>query len=369
MEPKSFPYDRFNQFKAEKEAALLRFMQSPTVTDIPVVVSPPVEIWGAISGDRVKSLERQLDAFALAMHLESDLAFTYLEPWHGVGVYANIFGCAVNWNDFDAPQTRPILHSLDDLRELEKPDILRAELPKMILESIRYFRKITGDQLDIALTDTQSPNDSASLIMDTSEFFAANIADMERLAPFMEMLTEVIIEFSEMQFEVMGPRAVHPGHIMLSSSSLPGISISDDNISVISEHAFANAALPYNSKLGKHFGAIALHTCGDFKQNYEIVKQVENLVLVDCHVSGADPRPNDPRKLAEAFAGSGIILKVGIGADKDHWGDLEALVRPDLRLIVQVQSDGNIAASNAMYARLKERCRKIMALKQSQLGF
>jgi hypothetical protein len=328
-----------------------------------------VDIWGAISSDRVKSLERQLDAFAFAMQIQSDFIFTYLEPWHGVGVYANIFGCPVNWYDFDAPQTLPVIHTLDDLDHLKRPDILKAELPQMILETIRYFRQVTYDQLDIVLTDTQSPNDSASLIMDTSEFFAANIADMDRLAPFMDMLTGVMIEFSEMQLEAMGPRASRPGHIMLSSPRLSGISVSDDNMAVISKRAYLNAAAPYNSRLGEHFGGIALHTCGDFHQNYDAVKRVKNLVLVDCHISGADPQPNDPRKLAEAFAGTGIILKVGIGAAEEHWDALEELIRPDLRLIIQVVSDGDVIKSNLLYEQLKERCQKMLALKKSWPGY
>jgi uroporphyrinogen-III decarboxylase len=255
---------------------------------------------------------------------------------------------------------------LDELATLKRPKILDAELPNMILDTIRYFREATHDQLDIVLTDTQSPNDSASLIISTSEFFAANLVGMEQLAPFMDMLTEVIIEFSEMQLDAMGPTAALPGHIMLSDPNLSGISISDDNIAVISERAYINAALSYNSRLGEHFGGIALHTCGDFHQNYEIVKKVKKLTQVDCHISGADPQPNQSCKLAEAFAGTGITLKVSIGAEEIHWETLDVLIRPDLRLILQVASDGIVGDSNAMYERLKDRCRSILNRKKAQ---
>jgi hypothetical protein len=364
MNPNHFPYDRFNQFKAEKDAALLSFIgSSGPWNDVPIVVLPPVDIWGSVSSDRVQSLEHQLDAFITAMQLKSDFAFTYLEPWHGVGVFANIFGCPVNWYDFDAPQTLPIYHSIDDLEDLKHPDILKAELPQMILESIRYFRSVTHDQLDISLTDTQSPNDSASLILDTSEFFAASLSDMDRLGPFMDLLTSVMIEFSEMQLEAMGPRASRPGHIMLSSPSLPGIAVSDDNTAVISKRSYANSALPYNSRLGEHFGGIALHTCGDFSQNFEVVKQVKNLVVMDCALAGVDPQPNNPQKLGDAFAGTGIILKVRIGAEDEYWKGLENLVRPDLKLILQISSDGDIAKSIEQYEKLKSRCRSILSSK------
>lgn len=368
MDIKNFPFDEFNLFIADKQANLIRFNSETHIEDIPVVIQPPSDIWGVVSGDRNLSLQHQLDVLALSMELKSDFVFSYLEPWHGVGVYANIFGCTVNWNDFDAPQTRPIIYSLSDLKTIDRPNIMDAELPCMILDTIDFFREATRDRLPIVLTDTQSPNDSASLIISTNEFFSANLIGVEELAPFMDMLTDVMIEFSEMQFSIMGPTAVHPGHIMLSAQGIPGISVSDDNMAVISARAYKNAALPYNSRLGEHFGGIALHTCGDFHQNYDIVKQVKNLTQIDCHVSGADPQPNQPRRLADAFAGTGILLKVNIGGEESNWSDLDELIRPDLRLILQVVSDGNIPKSNQIYVELKKRCRKILQEKRLEIG-
>jgi uroporphyrinogen-III decarboxylase len=364
MKPTHFPYDRFLELKQTKEQQFLAFLQAPTIDDVPVVVRPPCNVWGQVARYPEQSLELQLDALALSLQIPSDFIFSYLEPWHGVGVFANIFGCPVNWNDFDAPQTLPIYRSVEDLKNLKRPHILESELAQMVLQTIRYFRQVTGDCLDISLTDTQSPNDTASLIMDTCEFFASSLAEPEQLAPFMDMVTEVMIEFSEMQYEAMGTKASHPGHIMLSAPSLPGIAISDDNMAVISKAAYRNAALPYNSRLGEHFGGVAIHTCGDFTQNYAVVKQVKNLQLIDCALAGMDPQPNDPVKLANAFAGTGIVIKARIGGE-EHWHVLEDLIQPDLKLILQIESDGNIENSQRAYEQLKARCRSILTRKKT----
>jgi hypothetical protein len=364
MKPADFPYDCFLDLKQKKEQEFLAFLQSPTIDDIPVVVRPPCNVWGQVAHYPEQSLELQLEALALTLQIPSDFIYSYLEPWHGVGVFANIFGCQVNWNDFDAPQTLPIYRTVEDLKGLKRPHILESELAQMVLQTIRYFRQVTGDCLDISLTDTQSPNDSASLIMDTCEFFASSLAEPDLLAPFMEMVTDVMIEFSDMQFDAMGPKASHPGHIMLSAPSLPGIAISDDNMAVISKAAYRNAALPYNSRLGEHFGSIAIHTCGDFVQNYAIVKQVKNLQLIDCAVAGVDPTPNHADRLAAAFAGTGIVIKARIGGE-EHWHVLDDLIRPDLKLIVQLESDGNIENSQREYEQLKTRCNSILARKKA----
>jgi Uroporphyrinogen decarboxylase (URO-D) len=363
MDPKHFPYDRYHQVKAEKDSALYRFVNSPTIEDIPIIVRPPCDIYGAVARDRVRSLELQLDALLLALDHKSDFMFSYLEPWHGVGIYASIFGCPVNWYDFDAPQTLPIIKSVDELKDLKRPKVLASDMVQMVLETIRYFRRATHDQIDIILTDTQSPNDNASLIMDTCEFFACSLSSPERLVPFMNLITDVMIEFSEMQFEALGPTASRPGHIMVSAPELQGISISDDNMAVISHTSYLNSALAYNSRLGEYFGGVSIHTCGNFVQNYATIKQVKNLVLIDCPVSGADPLPNDPRKLSQAFANTDTIIKARIGGE-EHWGVLEDLIDPDLKLIIQIDSDGDTTKSNLNYERLKERCMKIMTAKR-----
>ena len=364
MDPQHFPYDRFLGIKEEKERRLLTWLSTDVVTDVPVVVRPPCNVWGAVSRYREQSLDLQLDALAMSLEMQSDFLFSYLEPWHGVGVYANIFGCPVNWNDFDAPQTHYLYHNVDELRDLRRPRIMDSELAQTVLETIRYFRRVTGDALGISLTDTQSPNDSASLILDTCEFFTAGLAEPEKITAFMELVTGVMIDFSDMQFEAMGPTATRPGHIMLSAPQLHGISVSDDNMAVISPATYRNSALPYNNLLSEHFGGIAIHTCGNFAQNYSAVKQTKKLALIDCALSGADPQPNHPAKLRDAFADTGIVIKARIGADEEHWQVLDELVSPHLKLMLQIESDGDIARSNQTYERLKTRCQALLSKTQ-----
>jgi hypothetical protein len=365
MKPEKFPYDRFLKFKEQKENSLVQLLSAvPPFTDVPVLVTAPCDVFGAVSADRVRSLELQLDALALSMQLESDLAFTYLEPWHGVGVYASMFGCPVEWSTFDAPQTHPVIKTVDELQDLPKPNVLGSEMARRVIDTIHYFRQQTGDQLHIVLTDTQSPNDTASLIMETNEFFAYHRQDPTRLTPLLDRVTDAIIEFSELQFEAIGPCRVQPGHIMLSGKKLAGISLSDDNMSFLSKEAYQNCSLGYNNRLAEHFGGIAIHTCGNFVQHYEMVKQMPGLIMFDCAIAGVDPSPNNPLKLSKSFAGSGVLLKVRMGFGDEYLPLLDDLVDPNLKLIVQIASDGDVEKSRTMYWKIKEKCREVLKRKQ-----
>ena len=69
----------------------------------------------------------------------------------------------------------------------------------MVLDCIDCFRERTHDGLPIALTDTQSPFDTATLVLDAAEFFAACYAEPEIVAGFLQKITDLIVEFSRVQ--------------------------------------------------------------------------------------------------------------------------------------------------------------------------
>lgn len=352
MRPEDFNFDKFAYFQEEMRGRLLRFM-SGEIQGPMVVQRAPSEHWGAMSHNREDSLSAQLDCLNFAMQLHSDLAFNYLEPWHGVGVYAAAFGCPVLWYKHDAPQTKPRYSSIDELSDLRYPDIGKCELMQKVLDTIRYLREQTGDSIPIALTDTQSPNDTASLILDTSEFFASSIAEPEMLEPLMDMVTRLIIEFSELQIEAIGrANLASPGHIMPSDVSLRGISVSDDNMAVISPASYQNTSLPYNSRLSEHFGGIAIHTCGNYKHTLPLMMETPGLAMVDCALRGADPNPNKAEDLLPWFAGKDIVLKVRVGLDALE--EVYPLLTGGVKLIVDLCCTGSIDERNRQYEMAKE---------------
>ena len=263
MKPKDFNFKKFFDFKEEMDKNYRRFLQK-TSWEIPVIQSIPSSdhfLWAC--RDKESSLETQLQSLTDMTMLKTDLAFPYLEPWHGVGVYAAAYGCKYEWVPGEAPQTRPIFQSLDEIDNIKKPDMAACEEMMAVLEMIRYFKEKTGGELDISLTDTQSPNDTASLIVDTTEFFMATIEEPERLHPLMQSITDLICQFSDEQKNTIGERFTKPGHLMISSIDSSGISISDDNMAFLSPESYTNTSLRYNNILSDYFGGLAVHTCGN----------------------------------------------------------------------------------------------------------
>ena len=353
MLAKEFNFDKFRFLQEEKDNNLKKFLTGEK-RFVPVIQRSSKAMYErAICRYRNKSLENQLDCLNDYFYLKSDFLFSYLEPWHGVGVYASAFGCPFIWYEHDAPQTLHIYSNLNEVLKFKAPNIKDCEVMNMILETIKYFRNETGGMLDISATDTQSPVDNASLIMDACEFFAEAFIEPEPLHPFMQSITDTIIEFTHMQQEVAGPALVGPGHIMPSLRGGCGIAISDDNLAIMDPKSYNNLAVPYNNQLSDEFSGIAVHSCGAIEKVMNVLLNTHNLTMIDCAVGQkVDPNPSDPEKIKEALKGSGVTLKARLRYDELH--RLNHLIDKDIKLIVELFTEGTIDEKNAQWESAKE---------------
>lgn len=361
MDGRSFPYDSYLAVKERRDRFLAEWAEGRRPREVPVVFALPAEelnLWGTKCRSRETLLEENLRGLATSALWGGDSVFAALEPWHGVGVYANAFGCEYMWTDFDAPQTLPIFETADEVAGLRKPDPADSEIMNMVLDTIRYFRRETGDRLPICLTDTQSPCDTASLVMATNEFFVVGTFEPERLAPLMNAVTDLIVEFSEIQMEAIGPCLIRPGHNMTSLATWPGISISDDNMAFISPASYEVASLPFNSRLAKAFGSLSIHSCGPISHNAPLQLRTPDLFEVDCHVARrSDPGPNRPEDVRDVYRGTGVLVKVSV--DKDDLGALPRLLAPDLKCVVEVWGVTSRVESEVVYQQFKDEIARI----------
>lgn len=351
MKPSEFDYSRFLKFREEKDEFFRRFSdgryKGPVLTQ-----QYCGQAFASSSLNKETCLEAWLDNLTANMQLYGDVAYTYLEPWAGVPVYANAFGAHLYYNGVEAAQSTPCYTDVSEVENVPMPTAGDCELMRTVLEYIRYFKEQTGGQLPICLTDCQSPCDTASLILDPCELFAASLEDPDSLTDFMEKVTRCIAEFTEMQIDAIGQDLLSgPGHSMVSATGMQGISVSDDNMAVISPASFAVIADPWNTKLAERFGGIAVHSCGIVTPTLPKLFDMPGFSQFDCKVT--DFEPNDPQKLAELFAGKDTILKVDIDPSEDP-SRLIPLLRSDVKLILQLFVTEGIEEQNRKYDRIAQ---------------
>lgn len=335
----------------ERAREITRFWAGET--SFLVVQRPSYHLWG-----QCNSVE---EVYANNLrHMESWLSMQWtdelphLQAWFGTGVYATAFGCEYLWRQGEAPDSHVRFHGIEEVRGLPMPDWRKSAVMGMVLDCIDALKERTRGKIPIALTDTQSPCDTATLVLDTSEFFTACYTEEETVSELLGTITELIIEFSGEQARRIGEGLVsRPGHVMPSLPGLRGITLSDDNLAVSSPHINEKFSLRFNERIAREMGGVAVHSCGVWDHTMRLLPG-RGVIAVDCSVSPRwDPTPMTPEMVRSALGGTGIAVKARCGGTRDEIEHaISALAGPDMRVILDI---ARIDEDEAVYARTAER--------------
>jgi hypothetical protein len=334
------------QRREEREPRLRRFWAGQTRSL--VIQRPAYHLWGQcntveeVCGNNLRHMESWLT-------LPWTDELPHMQPWFGTGVYASAFGCRYLWRQGEAPDSHVRYHSMEEVRGITVPDWRQSPVMGMVLECIDRLREITRDRFPIALTDTQSPFDTATLVLDTSEFFTACYVEEETAAGLMAAVTALILDFSRVQALRIGEERVsRPGHVMPSLPGLGGITLSDDNLAVSSPAINERFSLRFNARIAEAMGGVALHSCGVWDHTMRLLPG-RGVVAVDCSVSPRwDPTPMTPEMVRAALSGTGIAVKARCGGTAEEIRRaVKALAGPDMRLILDI---ARVEEDEAAYA-------------------
>ena len=317
-----------------------------------IVQRPTYHLWGecnsveGVWGNNLRHLESWL-----GMPWSDELP--HLQAWFGTGVYANAFGCEYLWREEAPPDTHLRYHRIEEVRGITAPDWRGSPVMGMVLDCIDLLKERTRGRFPIALTDTQSPFDTATLVLDTSEFFTACYLEEETVVQLMAAITTLILEFSREQARHIGEDLVsRPGHVMPSLTGFRGITLSDDNLAVSSPHINEKFSLRFDQYIAERMGGAAVHSCGVWDQTMRLLPG-RGVMAVDCSVSPRwDPTPMTPQKVRAALGGTGIVVKARCGGTREEIEQaISALAGPDMRLILDI---ARIDEEDAAYQRAAE---------------
>lgn len=355
--------DLYSERRNQREGKLWDFFNNRRKY---IIVQRPVyTLWGVCNSvEQVyQNNMRHLESW---LQLDWSDELPHLQPWVGTGVYANAFGCEYLWREDDAPDTHYRFHRIEEVKGLEYPDYRKSPVMQMILEIIDVLLERTKGHFPIACTDTQSPFDTATLILDAVEFFVACYTAPEIVDEFMDTITRMVIEFTHVQEQRIGEQRVsRPGHVMPSLPGFRGICLSDDNLAVSSPEINEKVSLRFNQKIAESFDGVAIHSCGVWDHTMSRLKNYD-VVGIDCAIDGWwDPTPNDPINVKNAVKGSDFIIKARCNDSIEKVVEmLDEFVDPTMRLVLDIprsEEDDNA------YARLAERNYKRASEKLAQL--
>lgn len=285
--------------------------------------------------DMRTSLRWQLGALAASMDYPADLP-NFLEPWYGIGTVASAFGGDYVWAPGQAPAMRHSFESVEEAIAYSPCPVDETPIGRHTLEMIQYFLEETKGQLPISLTDTQSPWNVACNLINTSHLMLELLDRPEAVRSLLARLADLLVAFTHRQIELIGEPLVWPGHGFGSCRDFQGIGVSDDNVLTVSNTTYRELIAPSLEAVGRPFGGIGFHSCGDWSQKAPMVRDLDGLRVVDGAFSPeTDPKPNPTSVFQEVFSHTGIILHARIVESVEtivH--HVRQLWRPGMRLIV-----------------------------------
>jgi len=274
--------------------------------------------------DIYKNLIASLVKCVLSMEHDTDYV-PYLDPFEGVTIMAEAFGCKVKYpKDNDPAVATPIIANPEEVYNLKKPG-LDNPVYQRVFETLNYWQDKTGGIIPLGNTDPQTPLDIASLIWKTDDFLMACYTNKKEVHYLMDLLTDSFIEFYSAQHDII-KNSAYPVHTFPLVNSNDGIAVSDDQAVLMTPELYREFGIPSLEKISEAFGGLYFHCCGDWGPFMDDVLAIKGLRAINGHLSPKELRPEYVKKITSKDIG--LFLGIShheIGWDNPSWSPDERM--------------------------------------------
>ena len=334
LTPEQFNIDAYADYAAELDARCKTFWEASSG----VLVYRRMRVQQVFAGDCCNmehSLQWQLGALQQSMKFKADIP-NFLEPWYGLGTVASAYGFGYVWEKDLAPAVDGKFASTAELLAAPFRPVAETEIGRHTLNMVEYFLEQTKGRVPMSYCDVQSPLNTLSNIIDSSQFYMDFYLDPESMKQAMDRTADLLIDFTRAQQQLIGDALVKPGHGFASSRTFDGLGMSDDTVTMLSPDLYVDMAVPAMVKAGNAFGGTVFHSCGNWSDKKADIVRIENIRMADGAFSKAtDPGANPTDGYADTFAGTGVVLNARIVGDPDLVeAKARELWKPGMKLIV-----------------------------------
>jgi uroporphyrinogen decarboxylase len=225
---------------------LTAVIRGEKVTPLPVafiIDSPWLPNWAGMTIlDYYSSEERWLAANLKAINEFPECIFL---PgfWSEFGMCTepSAFGAKCLFPDNEFPFAEKVLHTVEDIDRLSRPDPRRDGLLPFVIKRLQHCRsRIEAAGHAIRFAVSRGPLNVASFLMGTTEFLTEMKASPEKVHQLLRLITDFIRNWLEYQRECF--------------PSIDGVLLLDDIVGFIGEKDFTEFAQPYLKELFNSLG-------------------------------------------------------------------------------------------------------------------
>ena len=206
-----------------------------------------------------------------------DDSLPYLNPLTGTEIIAEAFGCEVRYPENNMPFALPLVFDSIAASKLKVPKLEDTPLV-MLFDIIDELKTFAGDDALIRLPDVQGPIGSAALIWDKNDLFLTMVDEPKAVLELAEKVRALLMAFLDEWFSRYGTKYIahFPAYYMEG-----GVTLSACEIGCFSQQMFRDFFADEINVLSRRYGGVGIHTCADSINQWENLRQVEELKLLN----------------------------------------------------------------------------------------
>ncbi len=195
----------------------------------------------------------------------------------GTEIFAEAMGCKVHRPAGLPTCALSLINNSQEAARLKRPAVMSSSLAQLF-EMADKLREKAGKDVLFSLPDVQSPMDIVNLIWKREDLYIAMIEEPEAVKEVSAMVKELLFEFFDLWFERYGKEFIAhwPWYYMLQ-----GITLSEDDIGVVSGDMFKDFFEKELQELSLRYGGIGIHCCADSQHQWSHFKNIPDLKLLN----------------------------------------------------------------------------------------
>ncbi|MDR2434699.1 MAG: hypothetical protein LBD47_09050 [Treponema sp.] len=270
------------KLKTRKERWRRMWRGEPPLDRYPFVFYPPLVDYYNTVYPKEERFNLFLDEFILRGNLEEDYIPAFF-PGCRQGTIPGMFGAKeiVACGDYTCEK---IIFNPEDINKLPEPSIKQGTPAYDMLEMERYFIEESDGQIPVHVCDMQGPLDAAAQLWGYDPLFLSAYDDDGKYDGIMDLVTRAFIMLWDAQKKICGDRfiATHMYGWTWVPDGLIGASLSADSMAMMSPDYFNEYYKPYIEKLGEYFGALTIHSCGNFSTLVKCLAEMPEIKAVNA---------------------------------------------------------------------------------------
>jgi hypothetical protein len=227
-----------------------------------------------------KALDTALSFLKPSLKLDTDFVpCLYPIQFRMIHPIPSLFGCDMRIVSDDV-RVVPIIEAIEQVWDMEVPDLERGVLPKVI-EHLEYYKKNAPQELPIAPPSEQSPFVIAYQLRGDAIFLDLYDHPQE-VEQLLKLITDTFIRVERLYKEILNEPNGH--RVSFQYLFVPGLRIAADSDVMLSPEFVEEFEMPYLKRIAGQFGSLAIHYCGnpattghqfaDVLSGYDFVKLV-----------------------------------------------------------------------------------------------